>query len=66
LYVRKAGELIPFLFNLCSSRYVAHWKVRELDGELAVGCVYIGIQTSLLDTLATIRRSYGACDGEEK
>ena len=61
LYVRKTGELLPFLFNFCSSKYVPHWKVRELDGELAVGCVLIGIQTSMLEALATIRNTYGVC-----
>ena len=62
IYVRKLGEMVPFLFNFCTSRYVPHWKVRELDGELAVGCVFIGIQTSLLDALSAVRNTYGACD----
>lgn len=68
IYIRKIGELVPFLTQMCPDRYVPHWKVKELEGELAIALVYVGVQTSLIDTLAALRRSfaYVRCQGTEE
>lgn len=57
IYVRKLADLVPFLFNFCPARYVAHYHVDEVFGEIAIAMIFVGIQTSLLDALARIRRS---------
>jgi len=57
IYVRKLADLVPFLFNFCPSRYVAHYHVEEVFGEIAIAIVFIGIQATLLEALARIRRS---------
>ena len=68
IYIRKIGELVPFLIQLCPDKYVPHWKVKEVEGELAIALMYVGIQTSLIDTLSTLRQSvaYTRCDREEE
>lgn len=68
IYIRKVGELVPFLVQLCPDRYVPHWKVKELEGELAIALMYVGIQTSLIDTLSTLRQSvaYIRCERIEE
>jgi len=58
IYIRKLGEVVPFFFEFCPSKYVPHWKVKEVEGEIAIALVYVGIQTSLIDALATLRKSY--------
>ena len=66
IYIRKIGELVPFLVQLCPDRYVPHWKVKEVEGELAIALMYVGIQTSLIDTLSTLRQSMAYIHCEEK
>jgi hypothetical protein len=62
-----AGEVVPFIFEFCPEKYVPHWKVKEVEGELAIALCYVGIQTNIVDTLATLRKSYAYvnCDREE-
>ena len=59
------GLVVPFFFEFCPSKYVPHWKVKEVEGELAIALIYVGIQTSLIDALATLRKShaYVKCGG---
>lgn len=57
IYVRKLADLVPFLFNFCPSRYVAHYHVDEVFGEIAIAMVFVGIQTTLVEALARLRRS---------
>ena len=68
IYIRKVGELLPFLVQLCPDKYVPHWKVKEVEGELAIALMYVGIQTSLIDTLSTLRQSiaYIRCETKEQ
>ena len=67
IYIRKLGELVPFIIQLCPDRYVPHWKVKEVEGELAIALMYVGIQTSIIDTLSTLRMSFGhsACNTDQ-
>lgn len=58
IYVRKVGELVPFLFEFCPSKYVPHYKVKELEGEMAIALAFVGIQTSFIDTVAKLRESF--------
>lgn len=62
IYVRKLGEIVPFLFNLCPDKYVPHWKVHELEGEIAISLVFVGVQTTLIDVLGAMRRSVAYTD----
>ena len=57
IYVRKIADLVPFLFNICPSRYVSHYHVEEVFGEIAIAIVFVGVQSTLLEALARIRRS---------
>ncbi len=67
IYVRKLGELVPFFFNLCPEKYVPHWKVKEQEGELGLALAFVGVLTTLIDVLGTMRRSvaYTDCAWEE-
>lgn len=67
IYIRKIGELVPFFIQLCPDKYVPHWKVKEVEGELAIALMYVGIQTSIIDTLSTLRVSVfnAKCDIDE-
>lgn len=56
IYIRKLADLFPFFFNLCPSRYVAHYHVDEVFGEAAIALVYVGVQTSLIHALDKIRQ----------
>ena len=58
IYIRKLGEVVPFIFGTCGDTYVPHWKVKEVEGEMAIGLVFIGIQSNILDSLTTLRKSY--------
>ena len=62
LYIRKLGEIVPFLFEFCPSKYVPHYKVKELEGEMAIALAFVGIQTTLIETLETLRRSFFYAD----
>lgn len=57
IYIRKLADLVPFLFNVCPSRYVAHYHVDEVSGESAIALVFVGVQVSLLRQLEIIRES---------
>ena len=57
IYVRKLADLVPFFFNFCPARYVSHYHVEEVFGEIAIAMVFVGSQTTLLDALARLRRS---------
>jgi hypothetical protein len=56
MYIRKLADLFPFVFNICPSRYVAHYHVDEVFGEAAIALVYVGVQTSLIHALDKIRQ----------
>ena len=66
IYIRKLGEVVPFIFEFCPDKYVPHWKVKEVEGEIAVGMIYIGVQTNILDALTTLRKSYAYVDCEKE
>jgi hypothetical protein len=59
IYIRKVGDLVPFLFNPCPDKYIPHWKVKEVEGEMALALVFVGVQTSIMETLGTLRASVG-------
>ena len=65
IYIRKLGEVVPFIFEFCPDKYVPHWKVKEVEGELAVALIYVGIQTGILDTLSKLRKSFAYSDCAE-
>lgn len=67
IYIRKLGEVVPVLFEFCPEKYVPHWKVKEIEGEIAIALCYVGIQTNVVDTLATLRKSYAYvnCERDE-
>jgi hypothetical protein len=58
LYIRKVADIVPFVFEICPSRYIPHYKVKEIEGEIAIALAFVGIQTSLIDNLAKLRQSY--------
>ena len=58
IYIRKLADLVPFFFNLCPSRYVAHYHVEEVFGEAAIALVFVGVQVTLVKRLETIRNSF--------
>ena len=58
IYIRKIADLVPFFFNLCPSRYVAHYHVEEVFGEAAIALVFVGVQVTLVKRLETIRNSF--------
>ncbi|NDF03552.1 MAG: hypothetical protein EB068_00320 [Betaproteobacteria bacterium] len=58
LYIRKMADLVPFFFNLCPERYVAHYHVDEVFGEAAIALIFVGVQTSLIGALDRIRRCF--------
>jgi hypothetical protein len=60
IYIRKLADLFPFFFNLCPSRYVAHYHVDEVFGEAAIALIYVGVQTSLIHALDKIRARFSA------
>ena len=60
IYIRKLADLVPFFFNLCPARYVAHYHVDEAFGEAAIALIFVGVQTSLIGALDRIRRCYSA------
>lgn len=62
IYVRKLGEIVPFFLNLCPEKYVPHWKVHEVEGELAIALVFVGVQTTLIEVLGAMRRSIAYTD----
>ena len=66
IYIRKLGDVVPFFFGSCSGRYIPHWKVKEVEGEIAIALVYVGIQTNLIEALATLRQSFGTTDCEKR
>jgi len=59
IYIRKLADLVPFLFNFCPSRYVAHYHVDEVFGEAAIALIFVGVQTSLIKALDKIRARVG-------
>jgi hypothetical protein len=57
IYIRKVGDLVPFLFNPCPEEYIPHWKVKEVEGEMALSLVFVGVQTSIMEHLGLLRAS---------
>lgn len=57
IYVRKLADLVPFVFNLCPWKYVPHYHVEEVFGEVAIALIFVGIQVSLVKKLEQIRKS---------
>lgn len=55
LYIRKMGDLFPFLFNVCPSIYVEHYNVKEIEGEIAIALVYVGCQVNLMRQLEKLK-----------
>ena len=66
IYIRKMADLFPFFFNLCPSRYVAHYHVDEVFGEAAIALIYVGVQTSLIRALDKIRARISTGRNEKK
>jgi hypothetical protein len=58
IYVRKLADLVPFVFNICPSRYREHYHVEEVFGEVAIAMIFIGVQTSLVKALDKIRGAF--------
>jgi hypothetical protein len=54
-YIRKVANLVPFIFNFCPQRYVAHYHVDEFFGEAAIAIIFVGVQTKLVKTLELLR-----------
>lgn len=65
IYIRKIGEVVPFLLEICPSKYVPHWKVKETEGEIAIALMFVGIQTSIVDNLSTLRKSFAYINCDE-
>ena len=59
IYVRKLADLVPFAFNLCPWKYVPHYHVEEVFGEVAIALIFVGIQVTLVKKLEQIRNSFG-------
>ena len=58
-YIRKVANLFPFMLDfLCYDKYVPHYKVAEIFGEAAMALIFVGCQTSLIDTLARLRKYF--------
>ena len=55
LYIRKMGDLFPFLLNVCPSIYVEHYNVKEIEGEIAIALVYVGCQVNLMRQLEKLK-----------
>jgi hypothetical protein len=56
-YVRKVASIFPFFFNFCPKRYISHYHVEELFGEVAIAMIFVGVQTNLISVLEKIRKS---------
>ena len=56
IFIRKLAALVPFFFNLCPSRYLEGYHVQEIEGEIAVALVYVGVQTTLVEQLQRLNR----------
>ena len=58
IYIRKIANLVPFGLSPCPDKYIPNWGVKEDEGELAIGLVFIGMQTSLIDNLVKLRNTF--------
>lgn len=58
IYIRKLADLVPFIFNVCPSQYMAHYHVGEIFGETAIALVFVGVQVTLVKKLEIIHRSF--------
>jgi len=55
IYIRKVGKLPPFILNFCGEDYVQHHKVNEVEGEIAIAIIFVGVQTGLIHALEKVR-----------
>ena len=56
-YIRKIVYLLPFMFDICPSKYVSHYHVNEVIGEAAIALIFVGVQTNLIESLDKLRKA---------
>ena len=56
IYIRKTAQLMPFIFDVCpKGKYAAHEHVKEYEGEILIGIIFVGVQANMVRQLVRVR-----------